>query len=154
MMRRLTALAVGCLLLAALALVLLEQPAGGPEVGERPGPMAALAAFDDPASVQAVIDTVRQTGRLPDRYVTKREAETLGWQPGSDLCDVAPNRVIGGDRFHNREGRLPDAQGRRWFEADLDFACGRRGAKRLVYSSDGLIYLTVDHYESFVEVTE
>jgi ribonuclease T1 len=101
-----------------------------------------------------VIEAVRQTGRLPDHYVTKREAEALGWRPGSDLCDVAPDRVIGGDRFQNREGRLPDAQGRRWFEADLDFACGRRGAKRLVYSSDGLIYLTVDHYESFVEVPD
>jgi ribonuclease T1 len=154
MMRRLTALAVACLLLAAGALVILGQPGGGPGVGERPGPIAALAAFDDPAGVQAVIETVRQTGRLPDHYVTKREAEALGWRPGSDLCDVAQGRVIGGDRFQNREGRLPDAQGRRWFEADLDFACGRRGAKRLVYSSDGLIYLTVDHYESFVEVPD
>jgi hypothetical protein len=154
MMRRLTALVVACILLAAGALVLLQQPGGGPGVGERPGAIAALAAFDDPASVQTVIEAVRRTGRLPDHYVTKREAEALGWRPGGDLCDVAQGRVIGGDRFQNREGRLPDAQGRRWFEADLDFACGRRGAKRLVYSSDGLIYLTVDHYESFVEVPD
>jgi ribonuclease T1 len=153
MMRRLTTLAIACLLLAAGALTLLNQSVEGPGEGGR-AVLAAGLDFDDPESVQAVIASVRQTGRLPDHYVTKREAEALGWRPGSDLCDVAPDRVIGGDRFQNREGRLPDAQGRRWFEADLDFNCGRRGAKRLVFSNDGLIYLTVDHYESFVEVTE
>ena len=153
MMRRLTTLAIACLLLVAGALALFDLPVEGPEEGGLPVQATGLD-FDDPASVQAVIESVRQTGRLPNHYVTKREAEALGWRPGSDLCDSAPDRVIGGDRFQNREGRLPDAQGRRWFEADLDFACGRRGAKRLVFSNDGLIYLTVDHYESFVEVTE
>lgn len=91
-------------------------------------------------------------GSLPARYVTKREAEALGWRPGDDLCRVARGRVIGGDRFHNRERRLPEARGRSWREADLDFDCGRRGARRLVFSSDGLIFVTLDHYESFREV--
>ncbi len=108
-----------------------------------------LVAIDD------FVDTVRSlraTKRLPERYVTKREAERLGWQPGSDLCRVARGRTIGGDRFGNYERRLPTAQGRVWREADLDFNCGRRGAKRLLFSSDGLIYVTVDHYDSFREV--
>ena len=108
-----------------------------------------LAAVDD------FVDTVRSlrtTKRLPDRYVTKREAERLGWQPGSDLCRVARGKTIGGDRFGNYERRLPVVQGRVWREADLDFNCGRRGAKRLLFSSDGLIYVTIDHYESFREV--
>lgn len=153
MLRRITTLAIACLLLAAAALALFDQSTDGPGESGQPIQVAGLG-FDDPESVQAVIETVRQTGRLPDHYVTKREAEALGWRPGSDLCDVAPDRVIGGDRFQNREGRLPDAQGRSWFEADLDFNCGRRGAKRLVFSNDGLIFLTVDHYDSFVEVTQ
>jgi len=108
-----------------------------------------LAAVDD------FVDTVRSlrtTKRLPDRYVTKREAERLGWQPGSDLCRVVHGKTIGGDRFGNYERRLPVVQGRVWREADLDFNCGRRGAKRLLFSSDGLIYVTIDHYESFREV--
>jgi hypothetical protein len=153
MRHRLPILAVAALLLVAAALALFQAGGDGPL---RDGPQAAVAglAFDDPAGVEAVVATVRTNGRLPDHYITKREAEALGWRPGSDLCAVAPDRVIGGDRFHNREGLLPDAPGRRWFEADLDFACGRRGAKRLVFSSDGLIFVTLDHYESFVEVTE
>lgn len=107
--------------------------------------------------VDGFVETVtelRRSGRLPDRYLTKDEAEDMGWRPGSDLCDVAPRGSIGGDRFGNRERQLPDRQGRRWREADLDFNCGRRGAKRLVWSNDGLIFVTVDHYESFTKVPQ
>ncbi len=101
----------------------------------------------------ATVEAIRTTGRLPaDRYVDKDDAAKLGWRPGGDLCRVAPGKAIGGDRFSNREKRLPEAAGRRWTEADLDFACGRRNAKRLVFSSDRLIYVTVDHYSSFREV--
>ena len=101
----------------------------------------------------ATVESIRATGRLPkDRYLDKDDAARLGWRPGGDLCRVAPGKAIGGDRFSNREKRLPEAAGRRWTEADLDFACGRRNAKRLVFSSDRLIYVTVDHYSSFREV--
>jgi hypothetical protein len=100
----------------------------------------------------SAVEGIRETGRLPQRWITKEEAEELGWRPGEDLCDSAPGSSIGGDRFGNRERRLPDRPGRRWHEADLDFACGRRGARRLVWSSDGLIYVTIDHYDSFVPV--
>ncbi len=142
-------------LLAALLLLLLLPllPAGPAAGGE-----AEVAAFArqlrlrDVDSFAEAVAAVRATGRLPRRYVTKDEAEGLGWRPGSDLCDSAPGRAIGGDRFGNRERRLPEKRGRRWFEADLDFACGRRGAKRLVWSSDGLVYVTIDHYETFREV--
>lgn len=125
----------------------------------RPGPgdddlrgLAEALGFADPAGFVRVVETVRETGRLPEAYLTKEEAAAKGWRPGRDLCEAAPGRVIGGDRFFNREGRLPDADGRVWFEADLDFACGRRGAKRLVFSDDGLIFVTVDHYASFTEL--
>lgn len=141
------------LLLAALLLLL--PPAGLALAGE-----AEVRAFARQIRLRDVdgfaeaVAALRATGRLPPRYVTKDEAEDLGWRPGSDLCDSAPGRTIGGDRFGNRERRLPDRRGRRWFEADLDFACGRRGAKRLVWSSDGLVYATIDHYETFREVPE
>jgi hypothetical protein len=107
------------------------------------------------AQADAFVETVtslRESQRLPPRYVTKRAAEKAGWKPGDDLCRAAPGGAIGGDAFGNREKRLPEAAGRRWREADLDYACGKRGAKRLVWSSDGLIFVTVDHYATFKEV--
>ncbi len=110
-----------------------------------------LGLRDVPAFVETVT-SLRASGRLPQRYVTKDQAERLGWRPGADLCRVAPGGAIGGDTFGNRERRLPSAAGRVWREADLDFNCGRRGASRLVWSSDGLIYVTVDHYRTFREV--
>jgi len=119
---------------------------------------AALQAFARKhrlEDVRGFVETVRaieSTGRLPARYLTKREAESAGWRPGRDLCQVARGKAIGGDRFGNREKRLPEAAGRRWTEADLDYACGRRGAKRIVFSSDRLIFITLDHYDSFHEV--
>ncbi|MBM3651122.1 MAG: ribonuclease, partial [Alphaproteobacteria bacterium] len=61
-------------------------------------------------------------------------------------------RTIGGDPFFNREKRLPEKAGRRWFEADLDAQCARRGAHRLVFSGDGLVFVTTDHYRTFLEV--
>ncbi len=145
-MRRLLALVVVLAVVAGVALSRL-----GPADDDLASLAASLGFADRDGFVQ-VVETVRATGRLPDDYLTKDEAAARGWRPGSDLCDAAPGRVIGGDRFFNREGRLPDAPGRTWFEADLDFACGRRGAKRLVFSDDGLIWVTVDHYESFTEI--
>ncbi len=146
-MRRLIALALAGVLVVAVVLTMTSP-------GDDSDLVSLAASLDvaDQAGFVAVVETVQQTGRLPAEYVTKREAEALGWRPGSDLCEAAPGRVIGGDRFFNREGRLPEADGRIWLEADLDFACGRRGAKRLVFSNDGLVFVTVDHYDSFIEV--
>ena len=88
-------------------------------------------------------------GHLPDNYVTKKQAEALGW-PGGSLEPYAPGKSIGGSRFGNYEGLLPDAPGRKWTECDIDTAGARsRGSKRIVFSNDGLIYYTGDHYESF-----
>ena len=88
-------------------------------------------------------------GHLPENFITKDEARKLGWE-GGGLEDYAPGKCIGGDRFGNYEGLLPDAPGRRWTECDIG-TLGRdsRGAKRIVFSNDGLIYYTDDHYESF-----
>jgi len=92
-------------------------------------------------------------GCLPDNYITKREAEDLGWNSKEgNLWDVAPGMSIGGSRFGNYEGALPDKEGRKYFECDIDYEGGYRGAKRLVYSDDGLIFYTEDHYNTFEQL--
>ena len=88
-------------------------------------------------------------GHLPDNFITKKQAEKLGWQGGS-LEPYAPGKCIGGSRFGNYEGLLPEKEGRSYTECDIDtLGASRRGAKRIVFSYDGLIYYTEDHYESF-----
>ena len=88
-------------------------------------------------------------GCLPPNFMTKSEARALGWSGGS-LERYAPGMCIGGDRFGNREGLLPNAPGRTYYECDIDtLGGGSRGAKRIVYSNDGLVYYTSDHYASF-----
>lgn len=87
-------------------------------------------------------------GELPDNYITKKEAQKLGWNGGA-LEPYAPGCCIGGDRFGNYEGVLPDENGVTYTECDIDTLGKKRGAKRLVFSSDGYIYYTDDHYESF-----
>jgi ribonuclease T1 len=91
--------------------------------------------------------------KLPSRFVTKSQARKLGWKPGKDLwsSEKLKGKSIGGDVFGNRECRLPNGK-RVWHEADLDYAGGRRGPKRIVYSKDGLRSITVDHYATFREV--
>ena len=88
-------------------------------------------------------------GHLPDNFITKKEAESLGWS-GGGLDDYAYGCCIGGNRFGNYEGLLPEADGRTYTECDIDtMHASKRGAKRIVFSNDGLIYYTDDHYESF-----
>ena len=96
--------------------------------------------------VALYIDTY---GRLPANFITKKEAKKLGWTGGS-LERFAPGKAIGGDRFSNYEGLLPEAKGRYYTECDIDTkGAKKRGAKRIVFSNDGLIYYTDDHYEHF-----
>lgn len=88
-------------------------------------------------------------GRLPGNFITKKEAQALGW-PGGSLEPYAPGKCIGGSRFGNYEGLLPEADGRTYTECDIDtLGADSRGAKRIVFSNDGLIYYTEDHYETF-----
>lgn len=88
-------------------------------------------------------------GHLPGNFITKSQARKLGWNSGS-LENYAPGKCIGGDRFGNYEGLLPTAPGRTYTECDIDtLGAKSRGAKRIVFSNDGLVYYTDDHYESF-----
>nr|WP_314234172.1 ribonuclease domain-containing protein [uncultured Campylobacter sp.] len=107
---------------------------------------------DEPCiSRECVSAHIRRTGSLPQNFITKKQAGELGWQ-GGDLWKYARGKSIGGDRFGNFERKLPDKKGRIWRECDIEYRGGARGAKRLIFSNDGLIFYTADHYESFERV--
>lgn len=87
-------------------------------------------------------------GHLPDNYMTKSEAEDAGWRSyRGNLWDVAYGSSIGGDRYGNYDGQLP--KGERYYEADVNYDGGFRGEDRIIYTDDGDIWYTTDHYESF-----
>ena len=105
------------------------------------------------SSKDEVAAYLQEYHHLPDNYLTKNEAYDLGWDPDEgNLWDVADGMSIGGDKFGNREGLLPKESGRQYYECDIDYEGGYRNGKRIVYSNDGLIYYTEDHYESFEEI--
>ena len=110
---------------------------------------AAIAESGEYTKKDDVALYIHTYGCLPANFITKKEAERLGWTGGS-LEPYAPGKSIGGDRFGNYEGLLPDAPGRKYTECDIDTrGKSSRGAKRIVFSNDGLIYYTEDHYKSF-----
>ncbi len=91
-------------------------------------------------------------GHLPKNYITKQEAEGLGWSGGS-VERYAKGKAIGGDYFGNYEGKLPKKSGRKYYECDIDTkGASSRGAKRIIFSNDGLIFYTDDHYETFTQL--
>lgn len=93
---------------------------------------------------------LNQYSELPGNFITKKQAKKLGWVSSEgNLYQVAPGKSIGGDHFGNFEERLPKKEGREYYECDIDTDGSYRGAKRIIYSDDGLIYYTEDHYETF-----
>ncbi len=90
---------------------------------------------------------------LPVNYITKETAISYGWKAHlGNLNDVLPGKIIGGNIYGNRDGKLPSAPGRIWYECDINYEFGFRGQERLIYSNDGLIFKTVDHYNSFIVI--
>ncbi len=122
------------------------EPQTEPETEPEPDLPDEDGTYDDRDTVALYIHTY---GKLPPNYITKKEAENLGWSGGS-LEKYAEGKCIGGSKFGNYEGLLPKAKGRQYYECDIDTLGEKsRGAKRIVYSNDGLIYYTDDHYETF-----
>ncbi len=121
-----------------------------PVTEETSEPEAGVIAEDGVyTSASDVAEYINTYGKLPGNFITKKEAGKLGWEGGS-LEPYAPGMCIGGDYFGNYEGLLPDKPGREYHECDIDtLGKSKRGAKRIIYSNDGLIYYTGDHYESF-----
>ncbi len=96
---------------------------------------------------------LHEYGHLPDNYITKKEAQELGWDKYENYVgEVAEGMSIGGDKFGNYEGLLPEEKGRKYYECDIDYSGKKRNAKRIIYSNDGLIFYTEDHYESFEQL--
>ena len=92
-------------------------------------------------------------GKLPKNFISKKEAEEQGFRFGEgDFGEAFPGMSVGGSRFGNYDGKLSDKSGRRYYECDIDYTGGRRNAKRLVYSNDGLIFYTEDHYKTFTQL--
>lgn len=124
-----------------------------PETLSEHGFYTCPGGYRHPTDAHTVARWVLQHQQLPDYYLTKSDARKRGWNPAKgNLCEVLPGKAIGGDRFTNREKRLPSRAGRQWYEADVNYRCGHRDADRLVYSSDGLVFLSTDHYRSFRQV--
>lgn len=120
-----------------------SEPDTPPEEASEPAEDGVYSSKDD------VAQYIHIYGHLPSNFITKKDAEKLGWQGGS-LEPYAPGKCIGGSHFGNYEGILPEKEGRTYTECDIDtLGADKRGAKRIVFSNDGLIYYTEDHYESF-----
>ena len=122
------------------------------ETPDAPDNDGADAAIDEDGSYTSKEDValyIHTYGHLPGNFITKKEAQALGWSGGS-LEPYAPGKCIGGSHFGNYEGLLPEAEGRSYTECDIDtLGADSRGAKRIVFSNDGLVYYTGDHYASF-----
>lgn len=130
------------------------SPAPVPEPAEtQPPEIPDLPEDGSYTSPEDVAEYLVLYEHLPDNFITKNQARDLGWDSSKgNLWDVAPGMSIGGDRFGNYEGLLPDADGRRWTECDVNYEGGYRGAERIIFSNDGLIYYTDDHYKSFTQL--
>ena len=138
----------------AEAAELSEETEGPAETAESDGSGEILVTEDGTyTGKEEVAAYIHEFGHLPDNYITKREAEDLGWvSREGNLWEVAPGKSIGGSKFGNYEGLLPEASGRKYYECDIDFDGTYRNAKRIIYSDDGLIFYTEDHYETFEQL--
>ncbi len=149
------------LILVLLALFSLAACAAN--IGNEDDPVQTLPVVTEPVETEpAKLDEhgvyttkedvalfIHTYGHLPDNFITKKQAQSLGW-PGGSLEPYAPGKCIGGSYFGNYEGILPEAPGRSYTECDIDtLGADSRGAKRIVFSNDGLIYYTGDHYKTF-----
>ena len=102
---------------------------------------------------QQIVNYLGIYGELPENFITKNEAKDLGWDSRYNYVgEVAPGKSIGGDRFGNYEGQLPSKKGRKWYECDANYRGKKRGAERVLFSSDGLYYYTNDHYQTFTQM--
>lgn len=144
-----TIVLVGCGNVSYDSSSIASQPPSTEAAKAQQESQAPLTSFRD------VSDYIREHHTLPDNFITKKEAEQLGWVAAEgNLHQVAPGKSISGDRFGNREGLLPKSKDRVWHEADINYKKGTRGADRILYSNDGLIYMTTDHYKSFKNITK
>lgn len=151
--------------LLAAVLLLCACSANAVETAKRKKNTAAPAVTETPAvaeptaepgpldEAQRIADYIFEHGELPDNFITKKEAQALGWDKYvNKVSDVAPGKSIGGDYFGNYEKQLPVVQGRKYYEADCYYFGGDRNEYRIIYSNDGHVWFTGDHYQTFTEL--
>ncbi|HPJ01622.1 MAG TPA: ribonuclease domain-containing protein [Candidatus Limiplasma sp.] len=147
-MKRMIGLLLAALLIMAVLSGCAPQAANAPDAADA-AQTQTLAMDGSYTTKDDVALYLHLYGELPRNFITKAQARALGWD-GGGLENIAPGKCIGGDRFGNFEGLLPEVPGRSYFECDINtLGADSRGPERIVYSSDGLIYYTADHYESF-----
>lgn len=117
-------------------------------------PLPAIAAGTATDAGRDGVDLyVARYGKLPEQYISEEEAAAQGWKKWlGNLAEVLPGKMIGGKIYKNRNHRLPETGGRIWHEADFDYVRGYRNNCRLLYSNDGLLFVTYDHYSTFYEI--
>ena len=141
---------------AFVLLLLVGCTSQNPNVGINSNVDDDIYVIDQDGSYTSKEDVslyIHTYGELSSNFITKKEATKLGWNnKEGNLWEVAPGKSIGGDYFGNYEGLLPEDEDRDYYECDIDYEGGYRNSKRIIYSNDGLIYYTEDHYESFEEI--
>ena len=121
--------------LSNVNVVVHNQAPAGAQLATDPQALAAFAEKAGLRDVSGFVETVqslRATGHLPPRYISKEQAAVHGWH-GGGLCTIWPGHAIGGDVFTNAGHPLPR---RIYREADLDETCNSRGPKRLIFADD------------------
>lgn len=90
---------------------------------------------------------------LPSYYISQEDAANLGWEAKlGNLSNVAPGKMLAKGIYQNRNGHLPQESGRIWYEADINYKSGWRNDQRILYSNDGLVFVSYDHYQTFTEI--
>lgn len=130
-----------------------SAPASADAQSETSSDTAEVERGSSYTSKEEVAAYLHEYGELPPNFISKTKAKKAGWVPSEgNLDEVCPGMSIGGSVFYNDDGKLPDAEGRTWHECDIDYHGGMRGPERIVWSTDGLIYYTPDHYETFEQL--
>ena len=96
--------------------------------------------------------SLKHEGKLPSNYITKSDLKALGWKRGKNISNYADGKLLTKGVYHNADGHLPQKSGRIWYEADINYKSGWRNSQRILWSNDGLVFVTYDHYETFYEI--
>lgn len=153
-LHRLALALVAALLATTLGLTLTACESESARQADVPSPTSvALSRDGSYTSKDDVALYLHTYGKLPPNFISKTKARKAGWDPQKgNLNEVCPGKSIGGSVFYNDDHALPDAPGRTWHECDVNYQGGHRGPERIVYSTDGLVYYTPDHYKTFEQL--
>ncbi|MCR5392223.1 ribonuclease [Olsenella sp. KH3B4] len=153
-LHRLALALVAVLLATTLGLTLTACESKSARQAEAPSPTSTAISRDGSYTSKDDVALYLHTyGELPPNFISKTKARKAGWDPQKgNLNEVCPGKSIGGSVFYNDDHALPDAPGRTWHECDVNYQGGHRGPERIVYSTDGLVYYTPDHYKTFEQL--